>query len=48
MKKIKQLIFGSIRNKIVILILVTVLLLALAFFLATGHQNAQLDRKSVV
>ena len=42
MKKIKQLIFGSIRNKIVILILVTVLLLALAFFLATGHQNAQL------
>ena len=42
MRKIKALVFGSIRNKIVILILITVALLAAAFFLATGYQNAQL------
>jgi sigma-B regulation protein RsbU (phosphoserine phosphatase) len=35
-------VFGSIRNKIFLLILITVALLAAAFFLATGHQNAQL------
>ena len=42
MSRIRKLIFGSIRNKIFLLILVTVALLAVAFFLATGHQNKQL------
>lgn len=42
MSRIKKLFFGSIRNKIFILILLTVVLLAAAFFLATGHQNTQL------
>jgi len=40
--RIRRVVFGSIRNKIFLLILITVALLAAAFFLATGHQNAQL------
>ena len=42
MSRIRRVVFGSIRNKIFLLILITVALLAAAFFLATGHQNAQL------
>ena len=40
--RIRRVVFGSIRNKIFFLILITVALLATAFFLATGHQNTQL------
>ena len=42
MSRIRRVIFGSIRNKIFILILITVALFAAAFFLATGYQNKQL------
>ena len=46
LSRIRKLIFGSIRNKIFLLILITVALLAVAFFLATGHQKNQLAKLS--
>ena len=46
MKKDRKPVFGGIRNKLFLLILFTVVLIAISFFVVTTYQNSMLSELS--